>query len=98
LRLPFTSVKLDMALVRHAADSAEARAYLRWLIDTAHDGGMIVVAEGIEDADTWGRMRALGADAGQGYAIARPMPAAEVPLWHRAWTAGSDVQDPSRVT
>ncbi|HTN09616.1 MAG TPA: EAL domain-containing protein [Acetobacteraceae bacterium] len=88
LRLPFTSVKLDMALVRHAADSAEARGYLRRLADTAHAAGMIVVAEGIEEQDTWQRMQRLGADAGQGYAIARPMPAAAVPLWHRAWTHG----------
>jgi EAL domain-containing protein (putative c-di-GMP-specific phosphodiesterase class I) len=89
LRLPFTSVKLDMALVHRAADSTEARSYLRWLIGAAHDGGMIVVAEGIEDADTWGRMQTLGVDAGQGFAIARPMPAAAVPQWYRAWTAGS---------
>ncbi len=88
LRLPFTSVKLDMALVHHAAESADARAYLRRLIDTAHTAGMIVVAEGIEDGDIWGRMQALGADAGQGYGIARPLPAVAVPIWHRAWTDG----------
>lgn len=87
LRLPFTSVKLDIELVRHAAGSADARRYLRGLVDAAHSAGMVVVAEGIEDADVWGQMRALGADAGQGYAIARPLPAVAVPLWHRAWTA-----------
>jgi EAL domain-containing protein (putative c-di-GMP-specific phosphodiesterase class I) len=87
LRLPFTSVKLDMALVREAADSAEARSYMRRIADSAHAAGMIVVAEGIENAELWGLMQALGADAGQGYAIARPLPAMAVPLWYRAWTA-----------
>lgn len=87
LRLPFTSVKLDMTLVRQAAESAEARGYARRVADTAHAAGMIVVAEGIEDADVWAQMQALGADAGQGYAIARPLPAVAVPLWHRTWTA-----------
>ncbi|MBN8891462.1 MAG: EAL domain-containing protein [Rhodospirillales bacterium] len=88
INLPFSVLKLDKSVVREAADNAGARAFLRRSIADAHAAGLTVVAEGVEDAEIWARMRCLGADHGQGYCIARPLPAAAVPLWHRAWCAG----------
>jgi EAL domain-containing protein (putative c-di-GMP-specific phosphodiesterase class I) len=85
--LPFNVLKLDKSIVRESADSAEARKFLRQTIGAAHDAGMTVVAEGVEDAEIWARMRSLGVECGQGYAIARPLPAVAVPLWHRGWMA-----------
>jgi EAL domain-containing protein (putative c-di-GMP-specific phosphodiesterase class I) len=49
---------------------------------------LLVIAEGVEDADVWERMRGLGVDEAQGFLIARPMPAAEVARWHGEWIAG----------
>lgn len=92
LALPFTSLKLDKAVVREAADSAEARAYLRQTVEAAHAEGMLVVAEGVEDAEIWARMQSLGVDCAQGYGIARPLPAVAVPLWHHAWQADVAMQ------
>jgi diguanylate cyclase len=37
-----------------------------------------VVAEGIEDAATWTRLRAVGCDAAQGYHLSRPLPPGEL--------------------
>jgi predicted signal transduction protein with EAL and GGDEF domain len=40
-----------------------------------------VVAEGIEDAQTWKRLAAMGCDIAQGYYLGRPMPAAQLDHW-----------------
>ena len=39
--------------------------------------GMVVVAEGVEDADDWDLVKRTGCDLAQGYFIARPMPASD---------------------
>jgi EAL domain-containing protein (putative c-di-GMP-specific phosphodiesterase class I) len=44
-----------------------------------------VVAEGVETRDMWDRVGALGVQEAQGYFIARPLPAAAVPVWLEAW-------------
>jgi EAL domain-containing protein (putative c-di-GMP-specific phosphodiesterase class I) len=46
--------------------------------------GLKVVAEGVEQEDQQGILRALGVDEVQGYLHARPMPALEVAAWLRA--------------
>jgi EAL domain-containing protein (putative c-di-GMP-specific phosphodiesterase class I) len=47
----------------------------------AHQLGLQVVAEGIEDRGDWELLRYLGCDIGQGYFIAKPMPAPEMDSW-----------------
>ena len=51
---------------------------------------MTLVAEGVEDAALWAHMRKLGADYGQGFHIARPLPAEAIPLWLRDWQMKSE--------
>jgi EAL domain-containing protein (putative c-di-GMP-specific phosphodiesterase class I) len=46
---------------------------------------MQVVGEGIETRDDWDFLSQLGCDIGQGYFIARPMPAADIVDWISAW-------------
>lgn len=48
---------------------------------------MEVVAEGVEDRDDWDFLRGTGCDLAQGYFIAKPMPAADLPGWIQAWQA-----------
>jgi EAL domain-containing protein (putative c-di-GMP-specific phosphodiesterase class I) len=47
----------------------------------ARELGMHVVAEGLEDKEEWDLLRDTGCDLGQGYFIARPMPAESIPAW-----------------
>ncbi|MFZ2123018.1 EAL domain-containing protein, partial [Rhodoferax sp.] len=47
--------------------------------------GMKTVAEGVEDREDWDFLRVAGCDMAQGYFIARPMPAAELPGWIDDW-------------
>jgi EAL domain-containing protein (putative c-di-GMP-specific phosphodiesterase class I) len=51
------------------------------MIHLAHNRGLEVVAEGIEDAQTLKLLIDLGADIGQGFLIARPMPLAQCMDW-----------------
>jgi EAL domain-containing protein (putative c-di-GMP-specific phosphodiesterase class I) len=86
-RLPVHEVKIDRTFVlRLGGDIADA-AIIRATVSLAHELGLRVVAEGVEDDLVLGRARDLGCDVIQGYWIARPMAAALVPGWLCARTA-----------
>ena len=55
--------------------------YKRQIIDLAHNLDMRVVAEGIEDERSLDMLVSMGCDYGQGFYIARPMPAAQLKGW-----------------
>jgi len=83
-RFPFTEVKLDRRLVHRASERPHMRPLLRSTIAAAHELHVAAVAEGIETEQDRAMMRELGCDQGQGYLIARPMPAAALPSWRAA--------------
>lgn len=85
LDLPFTTVKLDMSLVRQVNESAVVKEFVAATVERAHHQGMKVVAEGVETVPLWRAMKELGVDAVQGFLVARPLPAAAVPVWLAAW-------------
>ncbi|AOU97940.1 hypothetical protein BI364_08170 [Acidihalobacter yilgarnensis] len=81
-RLPFDVVKIDQGLVRHeASDVLRTLTFIRYLTRLAQDMGKRVVVEGLESSGLVEAAALLGANHGQGYAIARPMPAADIPAW-----------------
>jgi len=61
-----------------ASAATEATSMVQPMIALAHSMGMLVVAEGVETPAQLGRLRELGCDRAQGYAIARPQ--ADLPL------------------
>ncbi len=84
-RLPLDELKIDRSFVMSMQRDPADRKIVRSTVDLAHNLGLSVVAEGIEDAHAWARLRALGCDEGQGYFIARPMPEADFAAWVRNW-------------
>ena len=80
-RLPVTTLKIDQSFVRHMARQRVDEQITRASVRLARDLGLRVVAEGAEDTETLDRLRELGCDEVQGYAIARPMPAREALEW-----------------
>jgi EAL domain-containing protein (putative c-di-GMP-specific phosphodiesterase class I) len=90
LDLPFTALKLDKNLVRESPDSASAAEFLATTIESARAANLTIIAEGVEDAEIWRRMRQLGVDEAQGFLIARPLPVSAVALWHKDWCARLD--------
>jgi len=90
LDLQFTALKLDKDLVRDSLTSRTAHNFITRTIESARQAELAVVAEGVEDEAIWREMQRLGVDQAQGFLVARPLPAAAVPLWHRDWCARLD--------
>jgi EAL domain-containing protein (putative c-di-GMP-specific phosphodiesterase class I) len=85
LSLPFAGIKLDRHLVSAMPHKRRARAEVQRLVRMAHAAGMTVTAEGVSDSRLWRAVAAAGVDHAQGYAIARPLPAAALSAWNYAW-------------
>jgi EAL domain-containing protein (putative c-di-GMP-specific phosphodiesterase class I) len=80
-RLPVDEIKIDKSFVLNMATNENDAVIVRSAIELAHALGLQVVAEGVEDAETWERLARLGCDAGQAYYVAHPMPAEEMVRW-----------------
>ncbi|MGW3627476.1 putative bifunctional diguanylate cyclase/phosphodiesterase [Streptomyces sp. NPDC000880] len=83
-RLPVSELKIDRSFVARLAVDDEDAAIVRCTVDLAHSLGLLVVAEGVEDDETWERLRDLGCDAVQGWLVAAAMPPQETTAWLRA--------------
>lgn len=88
-RLPVQELKIDRSFVAGMERDADDATIVRSTIDLAHNLGLSVVAEGVENAAILTALRALGCDEAQGYHIARPMPVADWDAWCRARASGS---------
>jgi predicted signal transduction protein with EAL and GGDEF domain len=77
-RLPVDVLKIDRSFVSGMVDERRDAAVVRSAIELAHSLGLGVVAEGVEDDQTFDALRELGCDVAQGYLIARPVPATEL--------------------
>jgi diguanylate cyclase (GGDEF)-like protein len=71
--LPADELKLDRSLTADVDTDRRAVAIVRHTVALAHDLGLRLVAEGVEDDATAAVLAELGCDVAQGYAIARPM-------------------------
>jgi len=83
-------VKIDRTFVSKVDRKGEV--FVAGAIRLAHDLGLSVVAEGIEDQQTLQVMQELGCDIGQGYYFSKPLPASAIPAWldsspTASWTA-----------
>ncbi|MEV3972072.1 bifunctional diguanylate cyclase/phosphodiesterase [Streptomyces sp. NPDC050698] len=83
-RLPVSELKIDRSFVARLAVDTEDAEIVRCTVDLAHSLGLLVVAEGVEDDETWERLRDLGCDAVQGWLVAAAMPPEETTAWLRA--------------
>lgn len=76
--LPVSVLKIDGSFVRETASNQRSESMVRAIAQLAHTMGMETVAEYVETDELRMRMAALGVDYGQGFAIGRPQPLAEV--------------------
>jgi EAL domain-containing protein (putative c-di-GMP-specific phosphodiesterase class I) len=84
-RLPATIVKVDQSFIRDILEDPEDLAILDGILGLASAFGRQVIAEGVETREHGDMLLRIGCDLAQGYGIARPMPAAELPAWVARW-------------
>ena len=84
--LPAARLKIDQAFVRGMLDDPGDLAILRAILGLASAFRCEVVAEGVESVEHGELLLQLGCDIAQGYGIARPMPAAQIPEWAASWS------------
>ena len=80
-RLPVDELKIDKSFVMSMQTDQDDAMIVRSTIDLAHNLGLTVVAEGVENAAILESLRTLACDEAQGYHIARPMPVADFLAW-----------------
>ena len=67
-------LKIDRSLILDVVESARDRLIIKSTVDLAHGLGMTVVSEGVETAEVFDTLAALGCDTIQGYWVSRPLP------------------------
>jgi EAL domain-containing protein (putative c-di-GMP-specific phosphodiesterase class I) len=80
-RLPVDELKIDRSFVTSLALASDEEVIVRSTIDLAHNLGLSVVAEGVEDEDVLRLLAEHDCDAAQGYFFSRPCVADELTAW-----------------
>ncbi|MCU7940577.1 MAG: EAL domain-containing protein [gamma proteobacterium symbiont of Bathyaustriella thionipta] len=84
-RLPVTQLKIDQTFVLDMLDDPENLAILEGILSLAKAFNHQIIAEGVETIEHGEMLLHLGAELAQGYAIAHPLPAADLPDWIQTW-------------
>ena len=84
-RLPASQIKIDQSFVRDMLHDADDFAIVEGVIALAKSFKRGVIAEGVETIEHGTALLQLGCELAQGYGIARPMPAGDIPEWVANW-------------
>ena len=84
-RLAADSLKIDQSFVRDMLTNPDDFIILQGVINLSHAFRRDVIAEGVETVEHGVLLLQLDCEHGQGYGIARPMPASQIPDWIKAW-------------
>ena len=76
-----SELKIDRSFVSNLQHGSNDAVIVRSVIDLGHNLGLHVVAEGIEDAETWELLKHLGCDSGQGCLLSMPVSANRLEAW-----------------
>lgn len=82
-RLPADVLKIDQSFVCDMLDDPDDLAIVEGVIGLTQAFQRKVIAEGVESVEHGLVLLLLGCDMAQGFGIARPMPAADLPDWTR---------------
>jgi diguanylate cyclase (GGDEF)-like protein len=93
-RLPVDELKIDKSFVMNMEKDDDDAKIVRSTIDLAHNLGLTVVAEGVENQLIWNKLRELACDEAQGYFMSKPVPASEFMGWCARWLAAQPARQP----
>lgn len=78
-------LKIDRSFVAGLLGNDRDLAVVRLLVDLGAGLGLLVTAEGVEEADQLARLADLGCPYAQGYHLGRPVPTEQLPAVLAAW-------------
>ncbi|MFT6268636.1 MAG: diguanylate cyclase (GGDEF)-like protein [Alphaproteobacteria bacterium] len=90
--LPAQLIKIDQSFVRGILKDADDLAIVKGVVGLAKAFQRDVIAEGVETVAHGTALLQLGCELAQGYGIARPMPAGDIPKWVSNWKADDSWQ------
>jgi EAL domain-containing protein (putative c-di-GMP-specific phosphodiesterase class I) len=91
-RLPADELKLDRSFIHGVSTNRGTASIVRSTTKLAHDLGLRVVAEGVEDRRSWDLMIQFGCDIVQGYFVSRPLPGPQFAAWAAEWLTRAAVR------
>jgi len=80
-KVPLDTIKLDRSLVNQIVTDTASRIIARSIISMLKELNFVVIAEGVEDAQTLHALKTFGCDQAQGYFYSRPLKPAELEAW-----------------
>ena len=84
-RLPANIIKIDQTFVRDMLIDIDDFSIVEGVIALAKSFKRDVIAEGVETIEHGTALLQIGCELAQGYGIARPMPASDIPEWINDW-------------
>ena len=97
-KLPVKYLKIEQSFISDMLDSSDSLLILIGVLKLASAFDLKVIAEGVETVQHGFVLLQLGCELAQGYGIARPMPADELPDWVRDWKPDPTWSDVPRVS
>jgi diguanylate cyclase (GGDEF)-like protein len=83
--IPANELKIDRTFVGTMMQDQQDLELVKIMINIAHQFGLTVVAEGIEDVESLNTLRDLGCDYGQGYYFSKPLSREDFEVWVNDW-------------
>jgi len=84
-QLPVDEIKIDRSFVMEMTKDDDDAAIVRATIDLAHNMGLRVVAEGVQDSETLAALKTLECDVAQGFYISKPLKVQDFESWVKAY-------------
>ena len=81
ITLPVQEIKIDRSFVSSMLSEASHRQVVQAIVGLGLSLGLEVVAEGVEDEETWAQLIAWQCSTGQGYHLGRPVSAPDFGHW-----------------
>ncbi len=88
-KLPVGTLKIDRAFIHDMLDDPEDLGMVESILRMAQAFNRAVVAEGVETLEHGAMLMHIGCQIGQGFSIAKPMPAPRIPEWIAQWRGES---------
>ncbi len=91
-KMPLAELKIDKSFITDILHSEHDEVIVKTMIHLAHNLGLNVTAEGVENADVLAKLKQLGCDLVQGYYFNKPMSIKDFEAWYKSFETSSSRQ------